>query len=160
MDEPILLNNPLLWQQVYSETKVGASVAGYGDRYVPIAPFFIPTLFDTHILLIQTVIPDAQPRWRLGCRVRQFLEPAPVAGLEVQGKEFSIPPNRATLVAFPRLTSQFKLQAWVPYWHRQITLAVYEYSGANQTLLEELITSQTDVIRVDLTRIETKIDAL
>ncbi|NJO78817.1 MAG: hypothetical protein HC827_10005 [Cyanobacteria bacterium RM1_2_2] len=160
MAEPILLNDPLQWEQVYSETKFGTPMTGYGKRYLPIPPYLIPTLFDSHIIAAQTLIPNAGPRWRVGCWVQQILDPSPISGLQMQAREFTVPPNRAALLVFPRLTNQFKLQVRIPWWHEELTLQIYQYNGAYNTRIEELVTSQTDVIRVDLARIETKINAL
>jgi hypothetical protein len=157
MQEVILHNDPNSWVEAYSETKTAQSVLGYGDRYYPLEPWFVPVLFESHILMVHAAISDVNPRWRMACRVKQFLEPKPIAGLEVQGADFVVPPNKGKLLVFPRLTTQFKLQVYIPYWFKTIALTIYQYTGDYVTSIEELVKDQTNVIRVDLARIETRV---
>lgn len=161
MREIILSTNADSWNNAYSVTLTAEALPQYGnDRYIPIELFTIPLLYESHILMASTEIEDANPRWRMGVRLRQLLEANYLPVPNAQGSEVIVPPNRGIVATFPRITQQYRLQIWIPWWFRQVTVRIWQYQGVDEGRLEELVASQTDVIRVDLTRIETKIDDL
>jgi hypothetical protein len=58
------------------------------------------------------------------------------------------------------LADDYLLKVEIPPWYDRMKVSIYEYDGPIGDTTEELIIERSDVIRVDLTRIEAKIDNL
>lgn len=160
MSEPIApdLISPGSWVQVYSEQRVAQSVSA--NEFYPIPPYFVSILLHSPLLVVGTVSNDARATWRLGGYLQQFIDAPDTDFLEIPTKKQFIPLNSFTLCRYPQWTTAYKLRFQVPSWIREIRLIIYEYQGTLTDSTEELVTAVTDLIRVDLTRIETKVDAL
>jgi hypothetical protein len=65
-----------------------------------------------------------------------------------------------TLIQFPRYAPQYRLEVEVPKWHKEMDLTIWEYIGPITDTTVQAVLEQADLIRVDLLRIETKLDAL
>lgn len=158
MGEPVLqIDNAAHWQQVYSEQKTRAS--GQNGE-IPIPDFDIPILLTSHVLAVGTSSEYARSHWWLGCRVQQVLSATGTGFGYLPAAIVNIPVNRVTLVILPRYAAQFRLRVSVPYWHRELRVTVYEYVGPISDSTEDLVVERTDVVRVDLARIEAKVDDL
>lgn len=144
------------WQLAYNETVVAGQFSG---GYFPIRPFDLPTLFESPILLVQAEYLDAKPWWFLGCRLYQLVNTGVSTGAAT-GRFARVPVNRPALVRFPRYAAQYGLRVEVPPWFDRLKLSVFEYVGTLTDSTEALIQEQSDLIRVDLVRIETKLNNL
>ena len=153
------LNNEQNWQLAYNETAVAGRVGGSTLEYYPLLPFELPILLQSPILLISAENIDAKPWWFLGLRIQQRVSTSLSFG-EVSGSNRKIPVNRPSLIQFPPYAPQYSLRVEIPPWFDKMKIAVWEYTGLIDDSTESLVQERTDVIRVDLTRIETKIDAL
>jgi hypothetical protein len=159
-EEVILIGEPTYWESVWSQNFVAQVLPGTGDRWVPIEPVDCPFLFESHILAVLANVPNAKPRWRLGVKLRQLIEanylPIPL----MQGTEVGVPPNRGELIVFPRITQQYRLQVWFPWWHKEVGVTIFQYVGPHVSRVEENLQSGNESIRVDLARIEQQIREL
>lgn len=159
MSESLQLQPSSSWAAPY-QTMRRANLYGGTGLFFPIPSFQIPIQFESPILAIIAENQDALAHWRLGCRVRQLFN-ADIAALEVSGTQRAVLLNRGpTLIQFPRYAQQYRLEVDVPKWHKELSLTIWEYIGPITNSTEQLLSEQSDLIRVDLLRIESKIDAL
>lgn len=160
MSEPIAPNliSPGSWVQVYSEQRTAQSVSD--NEFYPIPPYFVSILLHSPLLVVGTTSNDARSTWRLGGYLQQYIDAPDTDFIEIPTSKKFVPLNGFTLVRYPMWTTAYKLRFQVPSWIREIRLLVYEYQGTLTDSTEDLIRATTDLIRVDLTRIETKVDAL
>lgn len=157
MGNPIVdLNSPDNWQLAYNETTVAGRLAG---GYIPLIPFDLPILFTSPLLLISAENIDAKPWWFLGCKLQQKVLTAISPG-EAIGRYAKVPINRPALFRFPMYSAQYSLRCEVPPWFDRMKISVWEYSGVIGDSTETLIQDNSDLIRIDLLRIETKVNEL
>jgi hypothetical protein len=157
MGEPVVsLNNSDHWNLLYNETINAPRLSG---GYVPLAPFDLPLLAQSSLLLCYAENIDAKPWWYLGCRLHQQIETAISPGV-ASGRFAKVPINRPALLRFPLYAAQYSLRCEIPPWFEQMKISIWEYSGAVGDSTEQLVQDQTDLIRIDLIRIETKVDGL
>lgn len=158
MSDPILeLSNPAHWEFVYNETFRAGALPG--NRYIPLQPVDIPVLVSSPLLVIEAENLDAKPWWFLGCRIQQRFSVG-IAPDTALGAFVRVPVNRPRLFRFPRLSADYSLRAEIPPWYDRMKIVIYEYTGPIGDTTERAVIEQGDLIRVDLTRIETKIDNL
>jgi len=158
MGEPILnLSSTSEWQLVYNETKTAQYLNA--STYRPIPAFQLPFILHSPILLVEASNLDARPWWFLGCRLQQIINVG-VAPDTAATNLLKIPVNRPKLVRFARLADDYLLKIEIPPWFDAMKIAIHEYTGPIGDTTEELIIERSDVIRVDLARIEAKIDQL
>lgn len=159
MSEPVLqLNQAGHWDLIYSEIKYADELPG--NRFRPIPPFTIPILFQSPWLAIGSNSAVARSHWWLGCRVQPVIVVPDSPFDFIDAPPHQVPLNAFTLFKFPALEQQYRLRVSVPWWHRELGITVYEYTGPASDTTEDLIVERTDVIRVDLARVEAKVDAL
>lgn len=157
MGNPIVdLNNPDHWEMAYNETVYAARLNG---GWLPMMAFELPTLFTSPLLLIAAENIDAKPWWFLGCRLQQRIQIAISPG-DAIGRYAKVPVNRPALFRFPMYAAQYSLRCEVPPWFDKMKISAWQYSGAIGDTTEQLIQDNSDLIRIDLIRIETKVDAL
>jgi hypothetical protein len=158
MAEVLDFRNSAHWGPPYQIAR-RANLYGSTGLFFPIPTFQIPILFESPILAIAAENQDAHSWWRLGCRVRQLFD---VEGpTEVASTQRVVLLNRGgTLIQFPRYAPQYRLEVEVPKWHKEMDLTIWEYIGPITDTTVQAVLEQADLIRVDLLRIETKLDAL
>ncbi|HEY9664726.1 MAG TPA: hypothetical protein V6C65_40320 [Allocoleopsis sp.] len=157
MGDPVLqLNDSGNWDLIYSELKTAEETAN--NRYRPIPDFTIPILLHSPWIAIGTNAPRARSHWWLGCRIRSIVRVPESPFNELSGDQVTVPLNAFTLFRFTTLDSAIRLKVSIPWWHRELGITIYEYTGAYSDATEDLIREQADIIRVDLARVEYKID--
>lgn len=156
MAERLQLNDETLWLLAWEGLR-RANAFGAEGAFFPIPSFQIPILFESPVLAISAENQDARSWWRLGVRVRQLLS---VAGIDEIGTyQKAVLLNRGgTLVKFPSYAAQYRLEVEVPHWHREIKLTIWEYQGPITDTTDLLVQEQIDLVRVDLLRIENRIN--
>lgn len=158
MGNPIVdLNNPDHWDMVYNQTTHAGRLSSI--EYYPIAPFDLPILCTSPLLFVSAENINAKPWWYLGCRLQQRIQTALSPG-DVVGRFAKVPVNRPSLFRFPMYAAQYSLRCEIPPWFEQMKLAIWQYSGPIGDSTEQLIQDNSDLIRIDLIRIETKVDNL
>jgi hypothetical protein len=159
MGEPVLqLDQADHWELLYQELKVATELGG--SRYTPIPPFTIPILASSPWLAIGTYSQQARSHWWLGCRVQFEISVPSSPFLFISAQQVNVPLNLFSLYKLQALQSSYRLKVQVPWWHRELGLTIYQYTGPASDSTEDLIVERTDVIRVDLARIETTVNDL
>lgn len=159
MGQPLLdLQGQGVWAQVFDERR--EAVKATDTVYLPIPAFEIGFSLESHILAVRCLSQTAKAHWRFAGNLSQRFQigtggatsPLPV----VTASRTALRLNRADLVRFPRLTDVYDLLFEPPYWLKDLRLTIWLYSGSESDTTEEFI----EAARVDLIRIESKIDAL
>jgi hypothetical protein len=159
MGEPVLqLNNSANWELLYSEFKFADQLPS-GD-YRPIPTFTVPILIESPWIAVGTDSQQARSHWWLGCRVQPLISVPNSPFQYIAGTQVNVPLNEITLFKFQSLEAQYRLRVQIPWWHKELNFTLYQYTGPASDSTENLITERTDVIRVDLARIELKLDNL
>lgn len=158
MSDPILeLGLEANWELIYNETATAGVAPGGG--YFPIMAFDVPVLLSSPIIVVEAQNLDAKPWWYLGARLQQVLSVG-IAPDRAVGSFLRVPVNRPRLLRFPRLSADYSLRVEIPPWYSRMKISLFEYVGPIGDSTEQAVTEQGELIRVDLTRIETKIDNL
>jgi hypothetical protein len=159
MGEPVLqLNNAANWELLYSDLKVADEIST--GTFRPIPTFTVPVLIESPWIAIETYSQEARSHWWLGCRVQPIVMVPNSPFQRIAGTQVNVPLNALTLFKFQSLEAQFRLRVQIPWWHKELSIWVYQYTGTASDSTEDLIVDRTDVIRVDLARIEFKLDNL
>jgi hypothetical protein len=158
MSRLVDLDSASLWEQRYVTHKYGAA-RPTGRGFVPIAPFKIPLLLESPIVAVRASSEDGGKDWKLACWCDRIIPTSsPVAAIaQISADRNPLGMNKTTLLDYTaNPVENYQLQLEPPYWMPDLRVEVWEFVGAiGDTLADDL-----DVARVDLVRIEAKIDAL
>lgn len=159
MMQPILqLANPSHWEAVYDETFT-ATEAPMG-RYYPIDPVVIPVLFSSPLLCLAASSAHAKPTWRLGYWARQYVAAQGLSFGAIESFTNKAFLNRFMLAQFRMIAPEYQLKIEIPWWFRSMSVAIWQYNGPIDNTTDALIRDQTELTRIDLQRIEFKINNL
>jgi hypothetical protein len=126
------LGNSENWGLAFSGSFTAASAPGSGDRYIPIPEVEVPILLTSQVIAVFCQSNQAPPRWRLGGLMNLKIQTGILTGGAFDTYPFEkkrIWLSRVTLFTLPVLTPDYSLSFDIPYWIRQISLSVYEYTG-------------------------------
>jgi len=158
MSQSLQLDNNAFWSRVYNQQFYAEPTAE--RRYQPIPPINVPFLFSSHVLAIATDSQFARSWWWLGVRAKMVIQSPGTEFAELEASEIKVPVNSGILARFPKLSAQYRLKLEVPWWHQEMRVTIWEYLGPGDDPVEDLVRTSTESIRIDLVRIETKIDRL
>jgi hypothetical protein len=158
MSQSLQLGDSALWSRVYNQMHYAQPATPSG--FMPIPAFNIPILFSSHILAIATDSQYARSWWWLGVRAKMLIDSPGTDFGELEAYGLRVPVNAGILARFPKLTPQYRLKIEIPWWHQEMRVTIWEYLGPDDDTTEELIRTSSESIRVDLVRIETKVDNL
>ncbi|MEH2460923.1 hypothetical protein [Nostoc sp.] len=158
-DLALELSNPTSWSQVYDEARIATQAQGAVYSYTPIPVFEVPFLFTSHVLVVRCLctIPTGK-RWRWAGNLRYQFS-APVTGVNsptITASEISLKLNRAKLIKFPKIASNYQVSVGDTYWLTNLRVTIWEYLPVVENYTDNLIFELGD----DLERIESKVDAL
>lgn len=147
-----------VWTQVFDEHRDALETTS--SSHLPIPAFEIGFLIESHILAVRCLSMTAKARWRFSGNLSQRFQigsggaasPLPT----VTGSRQGLRLNRTELVRFPKLVPAYELLFEPPHWLKDLRLTVWQYIGPESDTTEEMV----EAARVDLIRIESKIDAL
>lgn len=150
------LANPNNWREVFDESRSAVPITQ--TAYDPIAAFEVGILLNTPIIRVRTLSPSAKSRWRFAGTLSQRVSIVNTAFNSTPAVTYSkgLRLNRTEVIRLPWLSSDYELVFEPPYWMRDLRLTIWEYTGVYAEQLEELL----DTVKVDLARLETKVDAL
>lgn len=148
--------NGSLWQRVYNQ-QFYAEEEGR-SRFRPIPPVNLPVVLHSPTIAVATDSQEALAHWWLGIRLKMRVAIPGSEFDELEAHEVRCQVNRGQLVRFPPIAPQYTLRIEFPWWHSEMRVTIWEFTGIEQDSTEVLVTDQTDAIRVDLARIEAKID--
>jgi len=149
----------LNWSVVYDTHRFETEAGGFVTRRKKIEPFVIPILVESPLIAIWTDSDGKQPTWNLAGWVRGAIATSSLTNdiKTLNGTSQALQLGEATRLDFrdaPAGTYQLRVfpQRYLP----DLRLRVYSYIGPIGDSTEALL----DVARVDIARLEAKIDAL
>lgn len=123
------------WQSVWSQSFTAEPAPGNKpelERYFPLPDISVPIQLSAGLLAFYATSQDADPKWKFAANVKRKY----VTGLTVGGNPDAVVDskriflNQFSLLRYPvSFGSSYSLLISVPYWHRQITLYLWEYTG-------------------------------
>ena len=153
------LGNSSNWDLLYTANHKAIPTTTKRDQYFPIPEITIPFLIDSNILAVHVASISAKRNWHFAGILNQKIR----IGLSIGGSPDAVAEssrkislNQIQLLTFRELTDTYAVTFKTPFWINNITLTVWEYIGAVSDTTEILIQN----LKADITRIETKIDAL
>lgn len=148
------LANAAQWHLAYEQYKIEQQL--FPPRYPKIDGYLLPITFDRYVLACSVTTELYKDNWFTGGWLTQRLDLAGTDFGRADSSKFRLPLNRTTLLVLPNVSPQYQLWFDPAPWLIDMTLRVWEFTGAIATKEEELL----DVVRVDLARIEAKINTL
>lgn len=128
-------SNSSNWQSVWSQSFTAEPAPGNKpelERYFPLPDISVPIQLSAGLLAFYATSQDADPKWKFAANVKRKY----VTGLTVGGNPDAVVDskriflNQFSLLRYPvSFGSSYSLLISVPYWHRQITLSLWEYTG-------------------------------
>ena len=123
------------WQYVWNQSFTAEPALGNGpelERFFPLPEISVPIQLSSSLLAFCATSQGANPQWKLGANVKRKY----VTGLTVGGNPDAVVDskriflNQFSLLRYPvSFGSSYSLLISVPYWHRQISLYLWEYTG-------------------------------
>ena len=123
------------WQSVWNQSFTAAPAPGNRpelERYFPLPDIIVPIQLDAGLIAFYATSQDANPKWKFAANVKRKY----VTGLTVGGNfDAVVDSKRIFLNQFSLLRytvsfgSSYSLLISVPYWLRQITFHLWEYTG-------------------------------
>ncbi len=123
------------WEPVWSNSFTAAPAPGnisQLERYFPLPEISVPVQLNAELLAFYATSQDANPKWKFAANVKRKY----ATGLTVGGNpDPVVDSKRIFLNQFSLLRysvsfgSSYSLLISVPFWHRQITLSLWEYTG-------------------------------
>lgn len=163
------LTGPNRWTRVYYQRHEG-NPDNRKVRGPYVEPFEIPFVLDNRVLAVtcNASVNEIRPTWRTGGWLTQVYSGLDLMGageittigssptVAVDAEKVRISLNTVQLVVLPLLAPQFYLFFDPVPWLKNLTFGLWEFTGAERdTILEQIEAS-----RVDLARVEFKINTL
>ncbi|MDJ0730757.1 MAG: hypothetical protein QNJ33_12265 [Crocosphaera sp.] len=127
------------WTLFWDEDLTAEQTNPVLERYYPIPKFTPPTLFQSPIIKVWCKNPDAPSHWRLGGRY--FIKMS--AGTVISGgipetviKVGKFYLNQAEIIMIPPWSPNYSITFDIAYWHRTMSLAMWEYTGPNTNTID------------------------
>jgi hypothetical protein len=154
-------NTSTNWRLAYQDIRHATNGTVYNRKFTySIKEWVIPVLFEAPILAVSCKSVAAAPGWQTGGWIsrqeRQTSLSEDLAILTDSSRRVGL--HTSTLIDYTQLpqTSSYALKYKPPVWLQDVNLTIYEYTGPfDDTILDEL-----GALKIDLLRIETKINAL
>ena len=145
------------WEQICNQNFVAQNQAG---GYIPIPIFELDVLVDSPVLAVNVTSTTAKNTWRFGGTLAQRYQigssgaASPLPYVDVATVALRV--NRSRLVQFLPLDDEYTLRYEPPTYFRDVRLRIWKYTG----VVSDSISEYLDTLKIDLLRIETKIDQL
>lgn len=151
------LQNSANWDLAYSVNKEAEKVGGFSVKRIP--DIVLPTYVNSKIIATYTDSDAAPLSWKTSGYVQKEISIGITVGNNQNTKfEFSrkIPLRKAASFSLPGYGENYKLVFSPHKWFLDISLSVWVYTG---DLSDDLI-QQLELVRIDLLRVEKKLDIL
>lgn len=153
------IGNSSNWNLIWNQSIVAVSAQYYPDRYYPIPKVTVPILLENHIISVLVTSTTAKETWYyagiLSQKIRTGITVGGNTDVEVQQTR-KLYLGKLNLLILPRLATNYSISFDVPSWFEQVEYFVWEYTGTVIDSTDEIL----EIIKIDLLRIESKIDAL
>ena len=109
------------------EVVLTAALSPVPGYHIPIPLHQIPGIFDCHTLVVGANSFMARPTWRLGFYLRMLV--ASSVGL-AEASNHPVPLG-LNVIRLPRLSSEYRLRAYIPKWHQTMEMKIWKYIGTH-----------------------------
>jgi hypothetical protein len=123
------------WQPVWNQSFTAEPAPGNRpelERFFPLPEISVPIQLSSGLLAFYATSQGANPKWKLAANVKRKY----ITGLTVGGNADAVVDskriflNQFSMLRYPvSFGSSYSLLISVPYWHRQISLYLWEYTG-------------------------------
>ena len=116
------------WELTHNSFREVTTAPNAERGYIPIRPTDLPEIFTSPVIAVSAGNTQSRGTWLLGCNLYQQVD---ITGLtEFQGQQIFVPINRPpTIFTMPIAVPQYQLYLEVPYWHLQLSLSIWQYTG-------------------------------
>lgn len=124
------------WQSVWNQSFTAEPAPGDRpelERFFPLPEISVPIQLSSSLLAFYATSQDAKPNWKLAANVKRKY----ITGLTVGGNPDAVVDskriflNQFSILRYPvSFGSSYSLLISVPYWYRQISLYLWEYTGS------------------------------
>lgn len=147
------------WNLVWQDTILSASASG-GKRYYPISRIEIPVLFTSSVLAVYAFSETARPNWRSAGFLNQFFRTGITVGGRTDASYLSshhilLKQVNIVQIPVPKVGLEYSLGFDVRPWHEDIYLQIFEFTGATNDLINDLIIEE---VLYRLLNIESMVD--
>lgn len=128
------------WQSVYTANIQAQAVPNTANRVYPIGSIGIPVLLSNPLIAVSMRNDALPPTWRFAGHARQAINAGLLVGAATTAS-FATKPlllNKLNLLYFPTLTAEWALSIDIPKWILEVTITVFEYTGALNTTADEI----------------------
>lgn len=141
------LSNSDNWQNIHSTNVNAVRVPMQDGTYLinPIPEIVVPVLLDKFILAVSvdTDVPEGST-WRFAGYLNQKISTGLVVGGNQDATIIKSQPlflGQINLILFQKISTDYSVSIKVPKWFPRASIAVYEYTGVDDTS-EEILLSQ------------------
>lgn len=138
------------WLLVYENFLTAIPILPKG--HIPLPRILTDSLFDSHFLLIGANSTQIKPKWNLAFFASQLIT-IPGIGRSFSDQEFV--GLGLNIAKFPAYSNAYGLRIDIPFWHKEMDIRIWKYTGIIKDTGERLEDNQ-----IQITRIEGKIDGL
>ncbi len=122
------------WSVFWEDDLEAQPVIGALNRYYPIPKISPFNTFNSPIIKLWCKNPDAPSNWRLAGRyfIKIFAGSVVSGGIpETVIKVGKFYLNQAEIIQIPPYSPDFSIEFDIAYWHRKMSLVMWEYTGPN-----------------------------
>lgn len=128
------------WSLYWSQSYDAEPVVGALERFYPIGRVSPGLQLDFSTFAVHCDNNQARPNWRYGARYFASMR----TGLIVNGgvpdtvvKVGKIYLDQIEIIQIPKYSSSFSIEFDVPFWHRNFSLRIWEYTGNDQNTIND-----------------------
>jgi hypothetical protein len=137
------------------------SYLGSGGSYIAMGEIDVTggVLLDTPLVATYATSSKRRARWKTAGWLKQRVQTGITVGGQPDADVFQdlrVPLQRLAVLMFPRYIHNFQLTFKTGYWFEQMDLKIWAYTGP----VNDQILAQIELTRIDLLRVEAKVNAL
>ena len=148
----IFFDNSQDWQVIVNTSRIATRLPG--DRFVPISSFDLGVSLKTDYIAVVAGTTEGKSNWFFAGDITQVYDFSPGRGNpilgEIKPERTRLAINRLQLVETNRVsTDNFRLQYTPPYWFRDCTIRVYQYTGDKLNFVEDSLFEIGNALGID-----------
>lgn len=135
------------WELVWTLSQTAAPMNELDTGYEPYGDLICPILLDSDLIAVRVTNPQGKASWQSAGYVFQKLR----SGLSTGGANDSLTAkiwcrlNTVNLIRLPWKISGWELSFRPNYWHQEINLDAWEYTGNLPTINQEILNVVTNI---------------
>jgi len=135
----------LLWSTNLTAPSVGAAIL---KQYSSIPDFTMPLLISNPVVAVYITSETDPGKWRRGGYIKQKVQTGIADGGQVDSylTQSFLQLRKINIVQLQEINGNFALEFSVPYWLRQVSISVWEYTGVIADTVEQKLDDLTTFI--------------